>query len=452
MSIQASNDYIDVAAFVDARPTRGQLVRIVLLCAAVALLDGANTTSIGLAAPVIATGLNLSQAHLGPIFSSATFGAMLGALSFGLLADHFGRKRMLIIAILLFGVFTLATGLSETYASLLAVRFLAGVGLGGAAPCFIALGCEHAPSARRALVTTLIWTTFPLGVILGAMLNSYILANAAWPVIFFSGGTLSFVACAAIVAWLPESAQFVLLKKRASDQSRRVASRIRPALDISMRSLATKDPTSRTPMRELFSKERVAETLLTWIAFAAAFGMTASTFFWSPVLLHNHGHSLAAASLIVGVGAGLGSLVGAAMAGFVIQLFGAITTLAWTFLLATVSVAALGFSASSPVALILNVVANGILIAGISTSGMLAFVATIYPVAMRSTGVGWAMGFGRFGEVLLPLLVALIITITGELDQTVFLVLAAMPLLGAVSIMTLGLRRRLRKMEVLAES
>ncbi len=440
MRIETFGDSVDITKLVDDEPMGGLLVRVVLLCAAVALLDGSNTTSIGVAAPLIANNLGLSLAHLGPIFSSATFGAMLGALSFGPLADYFGRKRMLVIAIIVFGAFTFATARADTFESLLVVRFLAGVGLGGAAPCFIALASEYAPSSHRAMVTGLIWTAFPLGVILGAMLNAYLLAHATWPVIFVIGAGLSAVVCVAVMLWLPESVRFLVLKKPHSAEIRRIVSRIRPALGSATRITAGETGTRETPLKSLFTDGRAIETFLIWVAFMAAFGMTASTFFWSPVLLHNHGVPLADASLIVGVGAGFGSLAGAAAAGFLVEKLGAATTLASTFLLATLSTAALGYSADTPTLLIINVVANGILIAGVSTAGMLAFSAGIYPVAMRSTGVGCAMGVGRFGEVLMPLLIAAMIAITGELGREVFLLLAVAPLLGAIAILSFGWR------------
>ncbi len=434
MTAEMSDDLVDVTTLLDDEPVGGLLIRVVALCAAVALLDGSNTTSIGVAAPLIAGKLGLSIAHLGPIFSAATLGAMLGALSFGPLADRFGRKRMLVIATAVFGAFTIATARADTFESLLVVRFFAGIGLGGAAPCFIALASEYAPSPHRALVTTLIWTAFPLGVILGAILNAYLLAHAEWPVIFVVGGTMSLVVCVVVTMWLPESVRFLLLRKPGSDEIRRIVSRIRPSLR-GARLYSREIRTRGTPFKSLFSDGRAIDTVLIWIAFMAAFGMTAATFFWSPVLLHIHGVPLAKASLIVGVGAGVGSLAGAAGAGFLIEKVGSTAALTSTFLLATLSTAALGYAAASPVALIIDVVANGILIAGVSTAGMLAISAGIYPVAMRSTGVGCAMGLGRFGEVVIPLLIALMITITGGLDKEVFLVLAVAPFLGALSIM-----------------
>ncbi len=434
-----TDDVVNITRIIDDAPISRLTVRVGLLCAAVALLDGSDTTSIGVAAPLIVHDLHLSRAYLGPIFSAATAGMMVGALGFGPLADRFGRKRALVLAMLVFGVFTPATALAGALPALLLARFLAGIGLGGAVPCFISLASEYAPRSRRAMVITLIWSAFPLGVILGAVLNAYLLAQQNWRLIFFIGGALPLTLCLIVMILLPESLRFLLLRKPQAVQTRRLVSKIVPGLPHGTHiALEEEAEAARTPVGRLFTGGRTVETLLVWVAYLAAFGMTAVTFYWSPILMHDHGVSLRSASLIVGVGGGLGSLLGAAGAGRMMERFGAGVVLSLTLLLATLGTAALGFVAGSPLWLSAVIIANVTLIAGISVSGMLALGASIYPIAMRSTGIGWAMGIGRLGEVVLPLLVGLLLNRTGSLGEGVFVAIAAVPLLGAVSAFALG--------------
>ena len=436
--VRAPDDIVDISKSLDEAPFGKLMIRVGILCGAVALLDGTDTTSIGVAAPLILQNLKLSQPHLGPIFSSALFGAMLGALSFGTLADRFGRKSMLVTATLIFSVFTAATAFADSFQSLLAIRFLLGVGLGGAAPCFIALASEYAPSSHREMVAGLIWTAFPLGVILGAVLNAYILSHARWQAIFLVGGVLPLVICVALVIWLPESLRFLLVRKPGSDKITQLVSQLLPGVPRGARFIASEANTKGPSKTALVFGGRGLETLFLWVSFMAAFGMTAATFFWYPVLLHNHGITLPAASMIVGVGAGVGSLFGAASAGRLMEKFGSTVTLATTFLLATLTTAALGYAALPLVLRVVGVLANGVLLAGISTAGMLALAADLYPTAVRSTGVGWAMGAGRLGEVLMPLLIGVLIAVSGAFGHEVFLTIACAPLLGALSM--LGLR------------
>ena len=434
-------EVVDVIALLDEAPVGRLMVRVGVLCAVAAMLDGTDTTSIGVAAPLILGKLGLSPAYLGPIFSSAVFGAMVGAGTFGSLADRVGRKTMLLVATALFGIFTIATAFAGSFGSLLAIRFLLGIGLGGAAPCFISLAAEYAPRSQRERITGLVWTAFPLGVILGAMASAFLLAHVDWQSIFLVGGVLPLVSCVLSAIWLPESLRFLVVKRPASPEIRRIVGLISPAAPPARVVAAPlAPPPVVSPTRTgLFSGGRAVETSLLWVSFLAAFGMTAVTFFWSPTLLHAHGISLPVASLIVGVGGGVGSLIGAAGAGRLIEKFGATAILGLTFVLTTITTGTLGYVAQNTVLMVIDVLANGVLFAGIAAAGLLALAAGLYPTAMRSTGVGWAMGAGRLGEVVMPLLVGALMVRTGKLGGLVFLLLAIMPLVGFVAI--LGLKR-----------
>jgi MFS family permease len=174
----------------DGSVTRFQVL-VIGLCSLVAFLDGLDSLSIAVAAPLIADSLGLAKSALGPIFSAALLGAMIGALTFGALGDRYGRKRILIAAVMVFAVFTFTTAHVTSYPTLLAARFAAGLGLGGATPCFIALASEYAPSRRRAMVASLIWAAFPLGGAIGGFLNAYILTHFGWQAIFLVGGSFA---------------------------------------------------------------------------------------------------------------------------------------------------------------------------------------------------------------------------------------------------------------------
>src|SRR3979409_2161104 len=170
---QAEGNTINVTRVIDDGPVTRFQVMAIILCALVAFLDGIDSQSIAVAAPIIAENLKLARAAFGPIFSAALLGATIGALTFGPLGDRFGRKRMLVLAAVIFGVFTLATPFAYSYEILLAGRFAAVIGLGGAPPCFLALASEFAPDRRRAMVASLIWAAFPLGGTIGGFFNSY---------------------------------------------------------------------------------------------------------------------------------------------------------------------------------------------------------------------------------------------------------------------------------------
>src|ERR1700728_2533620 len=136
---------LDVAGFIDAQPVGGFHIKLLLICAAVLFLDGFDTTAIGYVAPALAKEWNVGKAALGPVFSAGLFGLMIGALLFGPLADRIGRKKIIIFSTLAFGIGTLATAFVNDVNTLLVVRFLTGLGLGGAMPNTIALTSEFSP-------------------------------------------------------------------------------------------------------------------------------------------------------------------------------------------------------------------------------------------------------------------------------------------------------------------
>src|SRR5271170_1409780 len=100
---------VNVNETIDRHPVTAYQIGVLVLCMLVALLDGYDTQAIGYTAPAIAQALNLPRQAFGPIFSAALVGAALGALSFGPLADRFGRKRFMVTAVILFGVFSFLT-------------------------------------------------------------------------------------------------------------------------------------------------------------------------------------------------------------------------------------------------------------------------------------------------------------------------------------------------------
>ena len=394
-------------------------VRVAVICSAVAFLDGFDSTSISVAAPLITAQLHILPAQLGIVFSSALLGATLGAITVGRLADRFGRKRMLIVSTLLFGLFTLATALASSLNGLLAIRFLAGIGLGGATPCFIALATEFAPPAHRAKVASFIWTAFPLGTVIGTFISAYLVSVSGWQAIFVVGGVVPLLVIGAMLIWLPESIQFLSLKSNAAING--------PAPD-------------RSVIQGLLAKGNTGKTLLLWFAFWAAFGTLVAVFSFAPTIMRQHGIPLSRAAIALGV-SGLGGLIGSGVAGLLIEKIGTKTVLVAAFAFGGLATALMGYAPGSLLTTASIMACVGLFVGGFSGAGLLAFSAVIYPTAMRSTGVGSAMGAGRFGQVSMPLAISAMLTV-GFGYARIFVVLGCVVALGALAILWLDRLRR----------
>ena len=154
---------MNLTTLIDEAPVSRFHVTVFFFCATVVFLDGIDTQVIGIAAPMISAEYGIARSLLGWMFSAGTLGATVGALICGLVADRVGRKTVLVMATACFGVFTLATTFADGFASLAALRFATGLGLGGAVPCFVALTSEYASASRRATAVTLLWRRSRLG-------------------------------------------------------------------------------------------------------------------------------------------------------------------------------------------------------------------------------------------------------------------------------------------------
>ncbi len=429
---------IPISDVIDSGPITAFQIAAIALSSLVAFLDGLDSQSIAVAAPVIAENLGLARSALGQIFSAGLLGAMIGALGFGPLGDQFGRKRVLILATLIFGVFTLATVLAQSFTYLLILRFAAGLGLGGATPCFIALASEYAPRRRRAMVASLIWAAFPLGGTIGGFLNGFLLAKFSWQVIFIVGGVLPLFVAAALALWLPESLRFVLSRGDAQEKVRAIVQRMRPELPAAASYVADEERLTGAPLKHLFTEGRAGETLLLWVPFIGAFGTLAIAVVWTPILLREHGVPPAAAGFVLGIH-GIGALIGMGSAGRLMERFGVATVLVPALLIGAVATGSLGFAAGSIAQMSAAMALVGLTV-GLGASGSIALASLTYPTAIRSSGVGWAMGMGRFGQVLAPLFAGAV-TGAGWSGAELFLSLALAPFVAAIAIAVISGRK-----------
>jgi MFS transporter, AAHS family, 4-hydroxybenzoate transporter len=428
-------DAVNVTRAIDEGPIGGFQVMAIVLCSAVAFLDGVDSQSIALAAPLIADTLSLTRVALGPVFSAGVLGAMIGAVIFGPLGDRVGRKRMLVVAAIVFGAFTIATAYANSFTLLLAARFLAGVGLGGATPCFIALASEYAPRRRRATVASLIWAAFPLGGSLGGFVNGAILRNYGWQVMFMVGGILPILVAGILLVWLPESLRFLLARQASAARVGLIVRRIRPEFAGAKQFVADEEQAHGVPLKLLFSDGRALTTLLLWVPFFMSFGILGIAVVWAPIMLHDNGFPPPVAGTALGIH-GIGALIGIASVGRLIERFGALSVLVPALLIGAICTGSLGYAATS-IALISAVLFLIGLLVGMGASGSIALATLYYPTPIRSSGVGWAMGMGRLGQVLAPIFTTAMIGIGWSRAQ-IFLMFGCAPVLAAIAIVALG--------------
>jgi MFS transporter, AAHS family, 4-hydroxybenzoate transporter len=287
------------------------------------------------------------------------------------------------------------------------------------------------------MIASLIWAAFPLGGTAGGFLNAYILTRFGWPAIFLIGGVLPLIAAGALAIWLPESVRFLVAEHRDPEKARAIARRIVPALPPGAQIVADEEYIEGAALKHLFTEGRAVGTILLWVPFITAFGTLAITVVWTPTLLRANGIAPSQAAVVLGFH-GLGALIGMGSAGRLIERFGAIATLVPALILGTIATGAAGFAATSVTSISIVLALIGVFV-GMGASGAIALAALNYPTAMRSTGVGWAMGMGRGGQVIAPLLITLMLSWNWATPQ-IFVATAVAPLIAAVFILAFSLR------------
>ena len=199
------------------------------MCAAVLFLDGFDTQAIGYVAPALAKEWGLTtRAALGPVFSAGLFGLMIGALVFGPLADRVGRKTIIIFSTAAFGLGALATALAQDIPTLLVIRFLTGLGLGGAMPNTVAMTSEYNPQRRRATMVMIMFCGFSIGAALGGLLAADLIPRFGWRSVFLVGGIAPLI-MVPMLAWrLPESVRFLAITGQRAGARRGTAEADQP--------------------------------------------------------------------------------------------------------------------------------------------------------------------------------------------------------------------------------
>jgi MFS transporter, AAHS family, 4-hydroxybenzoate transporter len=422
---------IDVAELIDQQPVGGFQIGLLATCAAVLTLDGFDTTSIGFVAPSLAKEWGLTKGALGPVFSAGLFGLMIGALVFGPLADRIGRKKIIILSTLAFGIGALATAFVRDVNTLLAIRFLTGLGLGGAMPNAIAMTSEFSPHRRRATMVMIMFCGFSAGAALGGLLAAALVPQFGWRSVFVVGGVAPLLLVPILALLLPESVRFLALTGRANARVAQLLTFINPKATFAPATqFVVHEPgLAGFPVLHLFRDGRTLVTLLLWVVF---FMSLLDLYFltnWLPTVLNDLGASLSEAAAI-GSMLQVGGVVGTLALGSVIDRF-SFRALALVYFIAVFAVGAIGQLSHSVVFVTMAIFAAGFCMVGGQIAAN-ALAAGFYPTSVRATGVGWALGIGRVGSIVGPIVGGMLLTLKWS-TASVFVAAAIVALCAALA-------------------
>jgi AAHS family 4-hydroxybenzoate transporter-like MFS transporter len=416
---------MDVGEAIEAQTDSWFSRLILILCCVAMAVEGYDVQVVAYAAPAIIRDWHIDKTYFTPVFSAALLGYMIGATFLSGVSDRIGRQRTLVLGNIFFGLLTIASSFATTIPTLLALRFVAGLGLGCSIPSVMALGVEYASQRRRAFRVSILFVGYTLGAALGGFVSAALIVRFGWQSAFYFSGFGSLAIGFVAYFFLPESARFLAIRNLSDPRITTIMKRLRPDLAVGPATrFVVEEESIQTglPVRHLFTDGRAWLTSLLWLSFILS--LTGHHFLtsWLPTVLDADGvplaHAVAAGSLIQ-----MGGAAGSLIVGRLLDRVG-IVAIALAFLLAVPFVVLIGAISMPEVELMGVVFLAGLFLLG-GQVGLNALAGTLYPTFIRATGAGWALGVGRVGSILGPALGGVLIAL--KLPMPLLFLCAAMP-------------------------
>lgn len=402
----------------------------------ITFFDGYDTAVIGYIAPSLLNEWGMEKGALAPVLSAALLGLAIGAITFGPIADRFGRKRVLILSVMIFSLGTTLSAFVSTLFQLELLRFITGVGLGAAMPNAVTLMSEYSPKQKRAMIVNAMFCGFPLGAALGGFIAAYLIPNYGWRSTLLFGGMIPLLLSFFMIFYLPESVRFLIRKggEKAVAKTKLILQKID-------RSAASEDHftldegmvvTERKGLALVLSKYYWKGSILLWIAYFMGLVIFYGVMNWMPTLFKEASMPGGLASIVTGLFA-LGGL-GAIGNGWLMDRFNGTLLIAFFSALTAISVALIGIFISLPLGVLVAIILFAGIVMNTAQSSLPALAANFYPTEGRTTGVSMMLGVGRFGGIAGSFLVAFLIkndlTIEG-----IFYILALPAVIAMVSLL-----------------
>lgn len=425
----------DVQALLNARGFSAYQWLIFSLCFLVVLLDGFDTAAMGSIAPSLISDWGLSRTALAPVLGAALLGLAVGAFGAGPLADHWGRKSVLVVAVALFALASLASACSPDVQTLTVLRFVTGIGLGAAMPSAVTLMSEYCPDAQRATLTNAMFCGFPLGAAMGGFVAAWMIPAWGWASVLLLGGIAPLVLLVLLLRLLPESLRYLVDQGYPAEHLRTVVARVigrsvAQAPGFVLRESRAEGQEGRAIALVVSPRYRLGSVML-WLAYFMGLVIFYALVNWMPVIFRDAGLDARTGALVAALFP-LGG-VGAVLSGWLMDRFHADRVVALGYGLAAVAVGCIGMAMGQLFWLVVAVLLAGLFM-NTAQSSMPALAAGFYPTRGRATGVAWMLGIGGFGGITGSFLLA-------ELSArqwgstAIFAVLAIPGLIGMVALL-----------------
>ncbi|MDN5807124.1 MFS transporter [Brevibacterium aurantiacum] len=412
---------------------------IVGICTFLNALDGYDVLAISFTSNQVSEEFSLSGTALGLVMSAALLGMAIGALTLGPVADRIGRRNMTIIALIvnICGLFLSATATSATELGIW--RIVTGLGIGGILVGTNVICAEYASRKRRGLVISIYTAGYGIGAALGGSVMVSLIATSGWRSVFILGGCLATLSLVLVLLLVPESPSY-LYNRRPENAVKKltlIAGRLghTEPVDLNATTAEQENKADDSGVLALFNRRNRRVTFVVWATFFIVMFGFYFVNSWTPRLMNESGLT-DTLSMIVTVGLTLGGAIGSVAFGLFTSRWSTRSVLMSFSVLAAILMAVFIFTAQW----IVLVIVVGVLVGMFSNgciAGLYVLTPQSYSSSLRSTGVGWGIGIGRFGAIIAP-------TATGAMldggwsPQAIYVFVGVVLLLAAVVL--LGMR------------
>jgi len=415
-------------SLIDKNPMTGLQYSTILICFLMNMLDGMDVLVISYTAPAITKAWDISPQALGTVFSAGLFGMTIGTLFLAPFADKIGRKSIILISGIIMGVCIYLTSYAASITELLIYRFVSGLGIGSMLASTASLASEYTPNKTRDFWVSFVISGYPIGAVVAGLVAAKVIPTEGWQQMFRIAGIASMFSVPLILFFLSESIDFYL--RTQPQNALEKLNKILAKMNIQpLESLPIIDKIkSKLPVDQLLKTDFKKPTLQLWAALFMAFAALYFLTSWIPKLAKDAGLSMELA-IYAGTVFNIGAFFGIITQGYFSSKYGLKKTLGVILVLTGVLMASFGlFVGSDVILLILALLGFGIQGGFV---GLYALSARLYPTEFRTTGVGWAMGAGRLGGIVGPMIGGLLIG-AGLGIATNFLIFAVPALLSGL--------------------
>jgi len=376
-------------------------ILVVLICFTLNMLDGMDVVLMSYAAPSLALDWSIPASALGIVFSAALVGMTAGCLLIAPYADVIGRRKMIMLALFMIAGGMIFSGIAHNVVQLALARVYTGLGVGALLASMAAMTSEFSSEKRRNLCVTFLQAGFPLGAIITGFVSADIIPALGWRPMFIGAGVITGMMLPVVYFYLPESLEFLLKKQPANalNKMNRTLTRMGAS---TLHSLPEKpaDSDKKQSVKALFGS-RAFSTSMLWTGVFMGFFTLYFVISWIPKIAVDAGLALENA-IYAGTAYNVGSIIGSIFLGWISAYFGLQRMILAFFFAAVVALiffgnVSMGLTGILFCSLLIGITVNG------GFNGFWPVAARLYPTEIRTTGIGWALGAGRAGAVLGPL-------------------------------------------------